>query len=291
MTKIAETAWAKINLALHVTGQRNDGYHLIDSLVTFADFGDALFLSSEHEDRLSIDGEFGNALSADGDNLISRARDHLRQQAQGAGHAAPPVSIHLLKNLPVASGIGGGSADAAACLRGLMRLWDLPEHILEPSDMAASLGADIPMCMLSKPLVARGIGENTEKADWMPALPVVLVNPLMPIATPEVFAALAKKDNAPMTLEPPFGGTNDLISMLRNTRNDLEAPAQALAPVIGEVMAALDECEPQFRRMSGSGATCFAIFDTEDTARLAGEALRDTYPGWWVRAGMTRTPD
>ena len=289
MARIVETAWAKINLALHVTGQREDGYHLIDSLVTFADFGDMLSITSSEADSISIDGEFGNALAADRDNLVAKARDHLRRRAESAGHAAQPVSIHLLKNLPVASGIGGGSADAAACLRGLMRFWHLRESLAEPGELASTLGADVPMCMASRPLIAGGIGERVEPADYLPALPLVLVNPLVSVSTPESFARLARKDNAPLRLEQKPASADDLIRLLRDSRNDLEGPATTIAPVIGEVMAALRETKPLFHRMSGSGATCFAIFETLEAARLASERLRDTYLEWWVRECMTRT--
>ena len=288
MVRIVETAWAKVNLALHITGQREDGYHFVDSLVTFADFGDGLAFTNSDEDYLSVDGEFGNTLLADSDNLVARARDHLRMLANSAGHAAQPVSIHLLKNLPVASGIGGGSADAAACLRGLIRIWQLPETLVNPANTASQLGADVPMCMLSRPLTAGGIGEKTEAAGWLPALPILLVNPLVSVSTPDVFARLIQKNNGPLERPKGDGSVDGLVRALRDTRNDLEEPATEIAPVIGDVMSALGETKPLFHRMSGSGATCFGIFDSAEAAHLAGEYLHDKYPGWWVRAGVTR---
>ncbi|MCP4316667.1 MAG: 4-(cytidine 5'-diphospho)-2-C-methyl-D-erythritol kinase [Hyphomicrobiales bacterium] len=288
MPEIVETAWAKINLALHVTGRREDGYHLIDSLVTFADFGDVLSFAGSENDSLSINGEFGGTLTADGDNLVAKARDFLRHLADKIGHSTQPVAIHLEKNLPVASGVGGGSADAAACLRGLMRLWQVPEHGVNLTDLATGLGADVPMCITSTPLIASGIGENIAAADWLAALPIVLVNPLTQVSTQQVFGALSRKDNEPLKLKPSSGDRNELAGVLRKTRNDLQKPATALAPVIDEVMVALAEYQPVFHRMSGSGATCFAIFQNADAARLADEALRDKYLQWWVRSGMTR---
>lgn len=289
MPEIVETAWAKINLALHVTGQREDGYHLIDSLVTFADFGDVLSFTESKKDSLSIVGEFAASLAADADNLVVKARDFLREHADQIGHSTQPVSIRLEKNLPVASGIGGGSADAAACLRGLMRLWQMPRDGVTLADSATGLGADVPMCIVAKPLIASGIGENIAAVECLPALPIVLVNPLIPVPTQQVFAALSGKDNEPLRIKPSGGNPVALAGMLQKTRNDLQEPAIVLAPVIGEVMAALAQYQPVFHRMSGSGATCFGIFRDADAARLAGDALRDTYPQWWVRTGTTRT--
>ncbi|MEX3007906.1 4-(cytidine 5'-diphospho)-2-C-methyl-D-erythritol kinase [Hoeflea sp. TYP-13] len=289
MVEIVETAWAKINLALHVTGQREDGYHLIDSLVTFADIGDVLSFETSNSDKLTVSGAFAELLSADTDNLVVRARDLFRQAAIERGHSVAPVSIHLEKNLPIASGIGGGSADAAACMRGLARLWNIPDRNLDIGGIAAGLGADVPMCHVSEPLIARGIGEDIEPVKWLAPFSIVLVNPLETVSTPRVFGALGNKNNDPLNIQPANGDLNELVLALQNTRNDLEEPAKRLAPVIGEVMAALAECQPLFQRMSGSGATCFGIFHDPVAARLAGDALRDKYPHWWVRSGMTRT--
>ena len=289
MTAIVETAWAKLNLALHITGQRGDGFHRLESLVTFADFGDRLSLSPTASDSLTLSGEFAGGMPGGDDNLAARARDCLRHRAEQAGHRAPAVSIDLEKNLPAASGIGGGSADAAACLRGLMRLWELPEELLDPVELARQLGADVPMCLVSRPLVARGIGEDLETLHSMPALPVLVVNPMVPVSTPDVFARLASKNNGPLALQPLDGNVADLAEHLRGLRNDLEAPALELAPDIATVLSALDSRQPLLRRMSGSGATCFALFGSVEAARLAGATLKDQYPHWWVRSGLTRT--
>ncbi len=288
MTAIVETAWAKLNLALHVTGQRDDGYHLIDSLVTFTDFGDNVSIAASDMDGFSIDGAFADGLPTDGSNLVVRARDCLRRLAERAGHAAPPVLLHLDKRLPAASGIGGGSADAAACLRGLMRWWNLPDGLIGQADLETDLGADVPMCLVSRPLIARGIGEDLSPVDWLPALPVLVVNPMVPVSTPDVFSRLENKDNAPL----PVGRLPEaqrLMTWLHTLPNDLQAPAVSLAPDIAAVLTALETRQPLLRRMSGSGATCFAFFESLEAAQLAGQSLRDQYPHWWVQAGLTRT--
>ena len=222
MKDIVEVARAKINLALHVTGQRSDGYHLIDSLVTFADFGDVLTFSDATSDRLTIYGAFAANLENDGDNLVVRARDALRAHAVDNGHEAGPVAIRLEKNLPVASGVGGGSADAAATLRGLSRYWDLPKGSIDSAAVAATLGADVPMCLVSVPLIARGIGDALAPATTLPSVSLLLVNPLEEISTTEVFGALADKNNAPLTLDRIPDNLDTLVAVLKNARNDLE---------------------------------------------------------------------
>ncbi len=199
--RIVETAPAKINLALHVTGRRDDGYHLLDSLVTFAEDGDELSFEASDSDSFRITGRFGAGLSTD-DNLVLKARDLLRAALHDHGQPYGPVSILLDKSLPIASGIGGGSADAAATLRGLLRLWKatLPGETLQ--QIALTLGADVPMCLASTPLRARGIGDALETVS-MPAVPMVLVNPLTPVSTPEIFRRLARRDNDPIGAMPP----------------------------------------------------------------------------------------
>ncbi len=288
MTAIDETAWAKLNLALHVTGQREDGYHQLESLVTFTDFGDHLSIREAASDSLSVGGEFAGGVPADAGNLVARARDYLRRLAVQAGHDAPPVCLQLEKHLPAASGIGGGSADAAACLRGLKRLWALPDTLINLPELARQLGADVPMCLVSEPLIAGGIGEDLSPVDWLPALPVLAVNPMVPVSTPDVFARLENKNNGPLPLEQN-DVPEDLMGLLHGLRNDLEAPAMQLAPDIAGALAALKAQHPLLWRMSGSGATCFALFDSPQAAQLAGRALKDQYPQWWVRSGLTRT--
>ncbi len=280
---LIEPAPAKINLALAVTGRREDGYHLLDSLVTFTAFGDRIGLSPADEDGFSLSGRFSGALTAEGDNLVTRARDRLRAKLAESGQAAPPVHIHLEKNLPVASGIGGGSADAAATLRGLLALWraGLPQDAL--GSLALSLGADVPMCLAGRPLIARGIGEEITPLA-MPALPMVLANPLVGVATPAVFKALAVKDNPPLALDAAPADWLDAIGRLRN---DLEPPARALCPEIAAMADALAATDPPVLRMSGSGATCFALYRSEAAAEAAAAFLAGRHPHWFFTATRT----
>jgi 4-diphosphocytidyl-2-C-methyl-D-erythritol kinase len=283
--RIVETAPAKINLALHVTGRRDDGYHLLDSLVTFAEDGDELIFEASDTDRFRVIGRFGGELSSD-DNLVLKARDLLRAALAGAGQPSSPVSITLDKSLPIASGIGGGSADAAATLRGLLRLWnaDLPAETIQR--IALQLGADVPMCLASRPLRARGIGEAIEQAS-MPSVPLVLVNPLKPVSTPEIFRSLTRRDN------PPIGeisGASDIsrwMNSLVGLRNDLQPPAEMLVPEIAEACDLLGQSLAGFVRMSGSGATCFGLYETEAAAMKAALALSAYRPNWYVL--LTRT--
>ncbi len=280
---ITEFAHAKINLCLHVTGQRSDGYHLLDSLVVFAGIGDGLRATPAAEVSLTIDGPFADAVPAGEDNLVLRAARLVADQG---------VALHLTKRLPPASGIGGGSADAAAAIRSVLRLQAMAGHAAPLSpDVArqiAALGADVPVCLASHPARMRGIGEQL---DWVPPLPevhVVLANPRVEVSTPTVFKALTQKDNPPLPEAlPQWESAATLASWLKTCRNDLQAPAMAEQPVIGTVIAALEALpEALFARMSGSGATCFALFAKEDQAQDAAEALRAAYPGWWVAAGL-----
>jgi 4-diphosphocytidyl-2-C-methyl-D-erythritol kinase len=280
---VLEPAPAKINLALAVTGQREDGYHLIDSLVTFTAFGDRIGLSVADQDRFTLSGGFSEPLAADGDNLVTHARDRLRAALARTGQATPSVHIHLEKNLPIASGIGGGSADAAATLRGLLRLWqaELPKGELYA--IALGLGADVPMCLAGRPLMARGIGEDIAPVA-LPALPMVLANPLVGVSTPAVFKALASKHNPPLLLATENTDWPDTISRLRN---DLEPPARQLCPQIGQISESLAATGANLVRMSGSGATCFALYPSDTAAETAAEALKRRHPHWFFTATQT----
>ncbi|MDM9626579.1 4-(cytidine 5'-diphospho)-2-C-methyl-D-erythritol kinase [Rhizobium sp. S152] len=281
---IVEDAFAKINLALHVTGQRDDGYHLLDMLVTFARHGDRLEFSTADKDSFEMSGRFGAALGdAGADNLVIRARDRLRDAVLQAGADAPPVHIHLQKKLPIASGIGGGSADAAATLRGLSRLWNisLPASVLD--EIALGLGADVPMCLHSTPLIARGIGELIEPVADMPQFAMVLANPLKGVSTPEVFRRLGTKTNPPLST----GRAAHWLDTIRLMRNDLEPPARALLPEIGEISAMLAEQGADLVRMSGSGATCFGLFQSFELAEAAAVMLHRQRPDWYFQATET----
>ena len=271
---------AKLNLALHVTGRRPDGYHLLDSLVAFTRFGDRLTIAPGDEDSFVISGPFAAGLMADDTNLVIRARDALRHTYGNRS----PVSIALEKNLPVASGVGGGSSDAAAVLKGLADIWKLDASDADLARIGLPLGADLPMCLAAKPLLARGIGDEITPVPGMASLGIVLVNPGVAVSTANVFAALANRDNEPL---PPLPTTLDfhgLCNWLETTRNDLEAPAQRVQPAINGALSALRKGGAHFVRMSGSGATCFGLFESGNVAKRAATTIRERKPGWFVAA-------
>ncbi|MBB3455871.1 4-diphosphocytidyl-2-C-methyl-D-erythritol kinase [Rhizobium sp. BK313] len=286
-----EEAPAKINLALHVTGQRADGYHLLDMLVTFTRHGDRLVFRASEHDQFSLSGRFSPLLAVEaeaGGNLVLKARDLLRQAARAAGFEAPPVHIHLEKNLPVASGIGGGSADAAATLRGLTRLWGLTLPSGTVMEIALKLGADVPMCLASRPLIARGIGEAIELMPDFPSFAMVLGNPLVGVSTPEVFRLLARKDNPPLVLSLPRpNGQGQWIETINRLRNDLEPPARALCNEIATLSQLIESQGAVTTRMSGSGATCFGLFDDLQQATAAAASLHSLRPDWYFHATET----
>ena len=269
---IKEFAPAKVNLTLHVTGQRADGYHLIDSLVVFAGIGDVVHCQDAPALDLSIAGPQAASLPLDDDNLVLRAA---RLMWPGCG-----ASIMLEKHLPIASGIGGGSADAAATLRALSRLWDMPL----PASIL-SLGADVPACLTSTPKRMQGVGEILSPVPDLPACHLVLINPGHPVSTPDVFKTLIQKDNPAMTEMPIFATVADLAFWLAGQRNDLQLPAMALVPAIGTVLQVLTAQKMcLLARMSGSGATCFGLFATRSDAASAAQSLAADHPDWWVRA-------
>ena len=272
-----EFAPAKINLALHVTGQREDGYHLLDTLVAFANIGDNLAFSPAETLTLSIDGPFAAALPVDENNLILRAASAL-QQAAGITSGA---EIRLEKNLPLSSGVGGGAADAAAALRGLAALWNVK---IDLAPIAAKLGADVPMCLISEPLRAQGIGTKLESVA-LPDFHIVLANPGVAVSTPHVFSRLDRKDHP--SLEALDEADGDWLMWLTDQRNDLEAPAFGAAPEIAQCLDALwGTSRVRLARMSGSGATCFALYDNEGCAARAASQLAAAYPDWWVTAAQ-----
>lgn len=286
---VAEAAPAKINLALHVVGRRADFYHLIESLSVFTAFGDRILIDAAMRDAFSVEGPFANEVPKGADNLVIRARDALRDAAGQT--ARPPVSIVLEKNIPAMSGVGGGSSDAAAALRALTEYWNLDFDTARLSGIGLKLGADVPMCIRRHPLIARGIGEEIEDMAGFPALPLVLVNPGVAVATPRVFAALSSRDNPPLPPLPPRLDAKSLLDWLCATRNDLMAPALELEPGIGDGLAALGDAGARFTRMSGSGATCFGLFSDMAAARRAASAISAMRPHWFVTATMTTASD
>ena len=278
-TKI-ESAPAKINLFLHVGDKRADSFHPLQSLAVFAGLGDSLTAEAAEGWSLSVDGPFASQLSGEGDNLVLKAA---RALAAKAGREAA-AKLTLTKNLPVASGIGGGSADAAAALRALSSLWklDLDEPAL--CEIAAELGSDVPVCVGSRPSWMEGRGEILSPALSLPHLPLLLVNPGVAVATKDVFAALQSRSGVERKLPPGrFRDLADLLRFLDSSKNDLEEPARRLQPVIGEVLSALAALPGAlFTRMSGSGATCFALFPDDDSCRRAATLLADGKKNWWI---------
>ena len=281
-------ARAKINLALHVTGRRADGYHLLDSLVVFADIGDRLELAGvtgtneTNETSLEISGPFGGALKVDDDNLVLRAHQAL---SAALPNLLPATSFKLTKNLPVSSGIGGGSADAAAALNGLVELWqlDIEPHTL--SEIALLLGADVPVCLGSTTCRLRGVGEQLTAIENFPAVDCLLVNPGVGVSTPAVFNQMALPIDQQAFSELPELPASGWIDWVASTRNDLQSPAISLAPEIAHVIAVLEHSPGcNLARMSGSGATCFGLFDGRQETSRAAQQIAKTHPDWWVVA-------
>lgn len=271
----AEEAPAKVNLWLHVTGRRADGYHLLDSLAVFPALGDRLTARPAERLSLDVEGPFAVALGGEADNLVLRAARALAEAHGLSGGAA----LVLEKTLPPAAGIGGGSADAAAALRLLARLWGVEI----PADLAAPLGADVPVCLAAPaPRRMAGIGERLAPPPALPGFWMVLANPGAAIPTPRVFAALARRDNPPAPTLPPIPDFAALVDFLRPLRNDLEDAARTVCPAVAETLDAL--AEAPLVRMSGSGATCFALHPTGSEARTQAEVIRRARPAWWVAA-------
>lgn len=269
-----ELAPAKVNLTLHVTGQRPDGYHMLDSLVVFPRIGDLLTADPSRTLSLTLDGPFGVDLAADEDNLVLRAARMILPDGAGA-------ALRLEKRLPIASGIGGGSSDAAATLRLLSR-----QHAQAAPTNVVSLGADVPVCMEARSQWMRGIGDDITPAPALPPFWLVLVNAGVKVPTGPVFQGLASKHNTRCTPLPEGLDAPAFANWLTQNRNDLEPPARAICPVISDVADAL-AAHPGclIARMSGSGATVFGMFAEQGDALAAADALRTEHPRWWVAAG------
>lgn len=284
---VARLAPAKVNLALHVTGRRPDGYHLLDMLVVFARFGDLVRIEAADEDSFSVSGPYASGIPLDAGNLVVRARDALRSHAR---RELPPVAIHLEKNLPVASGIGGGSSDAAATLLALDEIWALGLGFDALVRLGLGLGADLPMCLhgaaRGTPLAARGIGEELTPLAGLPDLPILLVNDGTAVSTPDVFRTLDRRDHPALSLSTP-GEIGALCAYLQTTRNDLLLPALKLAPQIGAKLDLLRANGALHAQMSGSGATCYAIFSDMGAARRAAATIAALKPEWFVVATRT----
>lgn len=316
MTKaiLSQFAPAKINLYLHVTGKRADGYHELDSLVVFADVGDVIEVRAGQGLNLEISGPFGDQLKADSDNLVLKAARALANHC----HIPPNATLHLIKNLPVASGIGGGSADAAATLKVLIQFWDVHvdddgihavAHDVAPdidsaramatllkvwrddiardkmTKIGLSLGADVPVCLESRPVFMGGIGENLELAPHMPRAWMVLVNPGVQVSTPDVFKARTGEFTPANRFREMPKDAEHLAELLKARHNDLSVPAIRKSPVIQDVLNALDASDGVLlSRMSGSGATCFGLYANQVTAFAAAAKISHRNPDWWCSA-------
>lgn len=268
-----EIAYAKINLALHVRAREADGYHRIETLFAFAEDGDLLTAEPSADLTLSVTGPFGSALAGAPNNLVLDAAHALRE-AFGTKRGA---AIGLEKRLPVASGIGGGSADAAAALRLLSRLWDLPPDPDRIGAIARALGADVPACVGSLPVRGEGRGDDLRPIDAgaLAGMPLLLVNPGVPVATGTVFSGWDGIDRGALAEADP-------LAVALDARNDLEPPARRIAPEIDDVLALLGQSEGvRLARMSGSGATCFALFSSQAACDSAEAAIARAHPGWW----------
>jgi 4-diphosphocytidyl-2-C-methyl-D-erythritol kinase len=291
MPALIEEGRAKVNLSLRVVGRRTDGYHDLESVVAFADCADRLTLEPGGELKLVTTGPLAAACGDAADNLVFKA-------AKLLADAVPNLKLGafaLDKVLPVAAGIGGGSADAAAALRLLARLNDLPLDDPRLQQVALATGADVPVCLLSRACDMTGVGEQLLPL-MLPSMPCVMVNPRLPVATKDVFQALGLRNGellvgATDVFEAPAwpeegASIADWIDVLETVANDLEAPALRIEPVIGDVLEALrDSAGVKLARMSGSGATCFAIYGATAEAHAASEKICSDHPGWWVHAG------
>jgi 4-diphosphocytidyl-2-C-methyl-D-erythritol kinase len=268
---VRETAFAKINLALHVRRRREDGYHEIETLFAFVDAGDELTARRSERDELRVVGEFAPQLADPFGNLVSKALTSLPHSGG--------LAITLEKNLPVAAGLGGGSADAGAVFRMVREEFGLPEDWRQ---RATRLGADVPACVESVACIGRGTGAELESAqNDLAGTPVLLVNPRVPLSTAAVFAAWDGEDCGPL----PSGPASKIAA---EGRNDLESPAISLCPEVAELLAALRQTDATLVRMSGSGATCFALYRSPDVMREAAERLAREHPAWWQMQGRLK---
>lgn len=264
---LIEAAPAKVNLALHLRRRRDDGYHDLETLFAFTSFGDTLRVRPGEGLGLAVTGPFATAVGG-GDNLVLRAARALA----GAGGARTGAALMLDKNIPVSAGLGGGSADAAAALRLLNRFWGLDWPLEHLAEVAAPLGADVPACVFSRTITGEGRGEVLLPAAVdVTDIPILLVNPRVAVPTGPVFAAWDRIDRGPLD-----------VAGWRTARNDLADPATGLAPVIAEVLAVLTGSGSEVARMSGSGATCFALYADDQARDAASKIVAAQHPGWWV---------
>jgi len=273
-------ARAKINLWLNVVGRRADGYHLLDSLAAFTDLADRLEVAPSESLSLALEGPEAATIAGDADNLVLKAARLLA----GRAGVAPRAALRLAKYIPVAAGLGGGSADAAAALHALVDLWRVAIPVEELFDIAASLGADVPMCLAGRPALASGVGAVLRPAPSLPPCAILLANPRTPLATPEVFAAHRGPFSAAMPAPAAWPDLPTFAADLAARGNDLTAAAISLQPAIADVLEVLRRGDgARYAAMSGSGATCFALYGTVEAARAAAARLP---AAWWRHAGL-----
>jgi len=276
----AEPAPAKINLFLHITGRRADGYHLLDSLAVFAGIADRITFARSEMLSLTVTGPFATSLAVEADNLVSRAARMLAEECR-----VPPVgALSLDKRIPVASGIGGGSADGAATLRLLRRVWRLSISDADLDRIAMRLGADVPVCLRNRPMRMGGVGEILGPAPSLPECGLMLVNPGVPLSTIAVFRERTGGFSPAASLPDGWGTAQAMATDLSGMRNDLEATAIRLVPSIRDILEAISATRGcLLARMSGSGATCFGLFESPEAAEAAATEL--VRPTWWAWGG------
>lgn len=281
---VSVAAPAKLNLYLHVCGKRDDGYHLLDSLISFAEIGDSIDIWKSDHLSLEITGPYGMTLGQDDldTNLVLRAARALQDLCPEAKNRG--ARIVLTKELPVASGIGGGSADAAATLCGLCQFWQLTPDPMDLSKLALSLGADVPICLAGKSSFVGGIGEDITPAPMLPNSALVLINPNIPLSTPSVFKARQGDFSPAARFDTAIASSADLAALLSQRHNDLEVPAISLLSDVGDVLQELqDQQGCLLARMSGSGATCFGLFADPASAQAAASNIFARHPNWWCK--------
>lgn len=282
MNFTTEKAAAKVNLNLQVLGKRTDGYHNLSSLFVFTDFADELTFSESDEFNLDIRGEYAAALFGFENNSVGKAAKSLAEIAGIPCRA----NIILQKNIPVAAGIGGGTADAAAAVRGLMRLWNVSLSSAELQSLLLSLGADVPASYGSKSVMVGGIGDILSSSPVLPHnLPVLLVNPKKQVPTKDVFALCDFEQNSklPFVFRDKYEDAFTLAEDLKKTGNDLMVAAEKVCPDINLVLRALSEQKCLYAGLSGSGATCFALFSEKSSVQKAAREIKRLYPKWWIK--------
>lgn len=286
---------AKINLYLHVTGRLDNGYHTLDSLVGFTDIGDQIEIEPATDFEFRVQGPYSGAFgpkeldaSPSSSNLVVQAAWALAQATQ----KVPNIRATLTKNLPVASGLGGGSSDAAALIWGLLEWWDIPGQASFLPGLMARLGADVPVCLSCKPSRVRGIGDVLDPAPAMNEIPVVLVHPARPCITANVFTAFGGKFKEPQTMPESLEDFDELVAFLKDQSNDLYEPACEIVPEIRNAINALNaQKHCALARLSGSGSTCFGLFPDENAAQQAASTIAGENPDWWVKAGWLGRPE